>query len=124
MWFLLSDGRVGHMLGAHFESQVRALFVLFAVGFSAIALEMVLLNWRAWQLREALRLDATEKSVTLNEVSGWSIPVAVGIISLLLTLTLPIEMIEWAGWIYFSMAILVPLYKAFLRRKTKRRIQL
>jgi hypothetical protein len=48
----------------------------------------------------------------------------VGIISLLLTLTLPIEMIEWAGWIYFSMAILVPLYKAFLRRKTKRRIQL
>jgi hypothetical protein len=70
MWFLLSDGRVGHMLGAHFESQVRALFVLFAVGFSAIALEMVLLNWRAWQLREALRLDATEKSVTLNEVSG------------------------------------------------------
>jgi hypothetical protein len=123
MWFLLSGGRVGHMLGAHFESQVRALFALFAVGFSAIVLEMVLLNWRAWQLREPLRLNAIEKSITLNEVSGWSVPVAVGIVSLLLALTLPIEQIEWSGWIYFSMAILVPLHKAFLKRKTKRRLQ-
>jgi len=123
MWFLLSVGRVGHMLGAHFESQVRALFVLFALGFSATALEMVLLNWRAWKLREPLRLNTTEKSITLNEISGWSIPVAVGIVSLLLALTLPIEQIEWSGWIYFSMAILVPLHKAFLKRKTKHRMQ-
>src|SRR6266704_5295444 len=30
MWFLLSGGSVGHVLGAHFESQVRALFAVFA----------------------------------------------------------------------------------------------
>src|ERR1700720_4767406 len=40
MWFLLSGGRVGHVLGAHSESQVRALFAVFALGFTAIALEM------------------------------------------------------------------------------------
>src|SRR5204863_70643 len=44
MWFLLSGGRVGHILGAHSESQVRALFAIFALGFTAIALEMLLLN--------------------------------------------------------------------------------
>jgi len=28
MWFLLSGGRVGYVLGAHSESQVRALFAI------------------------------------------------------------------------------------------------
>ncbi len=111
MWFLLSGGRVGHTLGPHSESEIRALFAIFAVGFSAIALEMVLLNLRAWHLRDPLRLDATERSMTLQEVTGWSVPVGVGIISLVLSLSLAREHIEWSGWIYFSMAILVPLQR-------------
>jgi hypothetical protein len=117
MWFLLSGGRVGHTLGPHSDSDVRALFALFAVGFTAIAVEMVLLNLRAWQLREPLCLNARERAITLNEVSGWSIPVGVGIVALILAVTLPREHIEWSGWIYFSMAILVPLHKAYFRRK-------
>jgi len=117
MWYSLSGGRVGHVLGAHSESQVRALFAVFALGFSAIALEMVLLNWRAWQLREPLRLDARERTMTFHEVTGWSIPVGVGIVSLLLALCLPRAQIEWSGWSYFSMVILVPLHRACFRRK-------
>jgi len=113
----LSGGHVGHLLGAHSESQVRALFALFALGFTAIALEMVLLNLRAWQLQEPLRLNARERAMTFNEVTGWSIPVAVGLISLVLALFLPRAQIEWSGWIYFSMVILVPLHKACFRRK-------
>jgi hypothetical protein len=124
MWFLLTGGRVGHVLGTHSESQVRALFAVFSLGFTAIALEMVLLNLRAWQLLEPLRLDARERTITLNEITGWSIPVGVGIISLILALTLPREHIEWSGWIYFSMAILVPLHKAYFRRKMEQRSQL
>src|SRR5712691_10955164 len=31
MWFLLSGGRVGHVLGAHSESQVRAVFSINAL---------------------------------------------------------------------------------------------
>src|SRR5213596_776112 len=117
MWFLLSGGRVGHMLGAHSESQVRAVFAIFALGFTAIALEMVLLNLRAWQLREPLRLNARERAMTFNEVTGWTIPVGVGLVSLVLALCLPRTRIEWSGWIYFSMAILVPLHRASFRRK-------
>jgi uncharacterized membrane protein len=117
MWFLLSGGRVGHVLGAHSESQVRALFAVFALGFTAIALEMLLLNLRAWQLREPLRLNAQERALTFHEVTGWSIPVGVGITSLVLALLLPREDIEWSGWIYFSMIILVPLHRAYSKRK-------
>jgi hypothetical protein len=74
MWFLLSGGRGGHVLGAHSESQVRALFAVFALGFTAIALEMVLLNLRAWQVREPLRLNTRERAMTFHEVTGWSYP--------------------------------------------------
>jgi len=121
MWFLLSGGRVGHTLGPHSESQVRALFALFALAFTAIALEVVLLNLRAWQLRKPLRLNAKERSITLYEVTGWSIPVGVGIISLVLALALPREQIDWSGWVYFSMVILVPLHSAYRRRKIEQK---
>jgi len=117
MWFFVSSGRVGHVLGAHSEWQVRALFAVFALGFTAIAAEMVLLNLRAWQLREPLRLDPRERAMTFHEVTGWSIPVGVGIVSLALALCLPRTQIELSGWIYFSMVILVPLHRAYFRRK-------
>jgi len=117
MWFLLSNGRLGHALGPHSGSQTRTLFVIFALGFTAIALEVVLLNLRAWQLRKPLRLNARERLITLYEVTGWGIPVGVGIISLVLALILPREQIDWSGWVYFSMVILVPLHSAYRRRR-------
>ena len=39
----------------------------------------------------------------------------VGVIALVLALTLPEDHISWSGWIYFSMAIVVPAHKWFLR---------
>jgi uncharacterized membrane protein len=120
MWFRLSGGWVGHTLGRHSESEVRALFAVFALGFTAIALEMVLLNLRAWQLREPLQLNGRERAMTFREVTGWSIPVGVGMVSLLLALSLPREHIGWSGWIYFSMVILVPLHTAISKRKSIR----
>jgi hypothetical protein len=65
MWFLLSGGRVGHVLGAHSESQLRALFAIFALGFTAIALEMVLLNFACVAIAGAI---AVERTRTSNDV--------------------------------------------------------
>src|SRR5207245_11612927 len=45
MWFLLSGGRVGHTLGPHSESEIRALFAVFALGFTALALELSLFTF-------------------------------------------------------------------------------
>jgi len=112
MWFLLSDGQVGQRLGLRTDAEARAIFAIFAIGFTALALEIVLLNLRAWQLREPLRLDAREKFITRWEILGWSMPVAVGLVSLVLALTLPSNQIAWSGWVYFSMAILVPIQRA------------
>jgi hypothetical protein len=116
MWFLLSDGQLGHKLGSHSETQERALFAIFALGFTAIVLEVLLLNLRAWQLREPLRLNARERLITQYEISGWGVPVGVGLLSFVLALILPEQQIAWSGWIYFSMVILVPLHSAWRRR--------
>ncbi len=116
MFHYLSEGRVGLRLVPTSNAQVRTLFAVYAIGFSAIALEIWLLNLRAWQLREPLRLNARERLMTRGQLNGWCIPITVGLVSLLLALTLPIEQLAWSGWVYFSMAIVVPLH-SFIRRR-------
>ena len=117
MFHMFSDGRLGQALSVRDETQFRTLFAIFAIGFTAIALEIQLLYLRAWQLREPLRLNERERFLTRIDVTGWSIPVTVGIIALVLALTLPTDHISWSGWVYFSMAIVVPLHKWFVSRR-------
>jgi hypothetical protein len=121
MWFLFSNGALGQRLSMHTtDAQARALFAIYALGLIAISAEILLLNLRAWQLREPLRLDARERSTTRGELTGWSIPVSVGIVSLILALTLPAEQIQWSGWVYFSMIVLVPLHRRWRAQEEER----
>jgi hypothetical protein len=116
MWFLLSDGQVGQRLGLRTEAEARTIFAIYALGLIAISAEILLLNLRAWQLREPLRLGPREKFITRWEISGWGVPVSVGLVSLVLALTLPTNHIEWSGWVYFSMIVLVPIQRAWRKR--------
>jgi uncharacterized membrane protein len=120
MWYLLSSGQIGQPFSLHTtEAQARTIFAIYALGLIAISTEILLLNLRAWQLREPLRLNARERLVTRGELTGWSIPVGVGIVSLVSALTLPAEQIEWSGWVYLSMIILVPLHDFLHKRRLK-----
>ena len=117
MFYLLSDGQLGHPLGLRLESQGRALFAIYGAGFIALNAEILLLYLHAWRLRGPLRLNDREQSLTRAEFSGWCLPLAIGFISLVLSLTLPMQHLNWCGWVYFSMAILVPVHRALIRRR-------
>lgn len=117
MFHMLSDGRLGQRLGGPSDAQVRAIFTIYAIGFTAIAVEIQLLYLRAWQLRGPLRLNERELFLTLEDLRGWSIPTAVGLTSLVFALTLPFDHLSWCGWIYFSMVIIVPVHRRILRRR-------
>ena len=117
MFYLLSGGQLGQALGVRTEMQGRAIFAFYAIGFTAVGLQIVLLYLRAWKLRGPLRLNEQEKFLTRGEIMGWSLPPTIGIIALVLAVTLPARHVPWSGWIYFSMAILVPLHRALLRRR-------
>src|SRR5258708_14632114 len=120
MWYLLSDGRVGQRLRLHTtESPAPTILAIYALGTIAISAEILLLNLRAWQLREPLRLNTRERLVTRGELTGWSIPVSVGIVSLVLSFTLPIEQIAWCGWVYFLIAILTRVHRFLHKRRLK-----
>jgi len=83
----------------------------------AISAEIFLLNLRAWQLREALRLNAREELMTRGELTGWSIPMFFGMLSLTFAFVLPAEQIAWCGWIYFLMAIMLRVHQFWRRRQ-------
>ena len=64
-----------------------------------------------------MRLNERERTLTRADMEGWGIPMSIGIVALVLALTLPVQYIFWSGWIYLSMAILVPVHKRILRRR-------
>ena len=51
MFYFLTNHAVGQVVTARTDGQVRALFAIYALGFAAIALEILFLNLRAWRLR-------------------------------------------------------------------------
>jgi hypothetical protein len=121
MWYLLSNGGLGQPFSLHTtEAQARTIFAIYALGLIAISAEILLLNLRAWQLREPLRLNAREQLMTRGELTGWSIPVSFGIVSLVFSFTLPIEQIGWCGWVYFLMAIALRAQAWWERRRLRR----
>ena len=107
MWNLLSNGQVGQPFSLHTtEAQARTIFAIYALGLIAISAEILLLNLR-------------EQLMTQGELTGWSIPVSVGIVSLVFSFILPIEEIAWCGWVYFLMAILLRVHKFLHNRRLK-----
>jgi len=119
MFYAVSSHRFGQAITVQTLGEARALFAVYALGFIALALEIVLLNLRAWRLRRALQLNALERTLTQMEVMGWCIPVGVGTLSLVFALTLPPDKLGWAGWCYFLMSLLVPLYRITRKKKLR-----
>ena len=101
MWYLLSQGRVGHVLGPHSDSlSTRSLCVLchrICRNRSEVPAAQLA---RLAIAGAALGLNARERLMTRAEVTGWGLPVGIGVISFLFALTLPIEQLAWSGWIY------------------------
>jgi len=119
MFYYLSNGHVGQSIHVQSDEQARALFAVYAILTGAISLEILLLNLRAWRLRELLQLNERERLMTRGELSGWSIPVGVALLALVLALTLPIDQVQWSGWCYLVMSILIRLNRQRLRRKLR-----
>src|SRR5947209_4017122 len=118
MWYFVSNGQLGQRLSLHTtEAQARAIFAVYAVGIIAVSAEIFFLNLRAWQLREPLRLNARERLMARGELTGWSIPMMVGIVSLVFSFVLPTEQLAWCGWVYFAMTIILRVQGYLQKRR-------
>ncbi|HJT79653.1 MAG TPA: TMEM175 family protein [Chthoniobacterales bacterium] len=119
MFYHLSH-RVGQPIGIRTAVEARAFFAIYASGVALISLAVLFLNLHAWRLRDALRLNERERWITRGELSGWSLPIGVGLISLVLALTLPVKWIDWSGWVFCSLIILAPIQRRWRKRQLTR----
>jgi len=87
-------------------SQWPLLVVIYGAGFVAVQVVFVLMYLRAYRLRAELELDALELSVTREELQGFLLNVAVGLLSIAIAILGDVDTLSWAGYAYL---LLFPL---------------
>jgi uncharacterized membrane protein len=81
-------------------SQFPLLMVIYGAGFVAVQLVFVIMYLRAYRLRSDLELDALELSVTREEIQGFLLNIAVGLLSMAIAILGGTASIAWAGYVY------------------------
>src|SRR5215210_8128418 len=95
------------------------LIVLFGVGFVVVQLVFFLLYWRAYALREMLKLDAYEASITRQEIQGYLILAGVGLTSIAIAVLGGEESLSWAGWAYLLSWPLMAIHGHIMARRRR-----
>ena len=106
------DTTVGSSTSAVVEEiepgQWPLLMVIFGAGFVAVQLVFALLYLRAYVLRDALGLDAYERSKTREEIQSFLLMMGVGLISIAIAVLGGEAAVSWAGYAYL---LLFPVLK-------------
>lgn len=93
------------------------IFAIYGTGFVLMSSLIIGLNLHAWRLREKLQLNAVEQGTAKAEVGAWLIVGGAGLVSVLLTLLTPPSYMGWPGWVYATLAIIMPLYGWWSERR-------
>lgn len=94
--------------------EFRLIFVIYGVGFAALAGIMALLNWHALRMADALRLDAAERLIARSEIVVEGVLIGCALLSIAVALLLP-EKQGWQqalpGMVYSLLGIVLPWYE-------------
>ena len=96
------------------------LIVLFGVGFVVVQLVFFLLYWRAYALRDVLKLDAYEASITRQEIQGHLLLAGVGLTSIAIAALGGEAASEWSGWVYVLIWPLMTINGYIMARRRRR----
>jgi uncharacterized membrane protein len=111
-----SLGGIGRMTG----SQLHGMFAIYAVGFIAMCLIIVLLNVHAYRRRAQLELDEVEQLDTRAEMGAWLLVASAGVLSLVLALATAPRQIMLPGWAYMILPVMMPIYGVKMGRRRRR----
>ena len=96
------------------------LIALFSVGFVVVQLVFFLLYLRAYALRDMLKLDAYEVSITREELQGYLLLAGVGLVSIAIVLLGGEEAPTWAGWVYLLCWPLMAIHGYVMARRRRK----
>ena len=94
--------------------------MLFGVGFVVVQLVFFLLYWRAYALRDILKLDAYEASITRQEIQGYLLLAGIGLSSIAIALLGAEEASSWAGWVYLLSWPLMTIHGYIMARRRRK----
>ena len=99
--------------------QLPLLMLIYGAGFVAVQLVFFLLYLRAYALRDALGLEAYERSITRQEIQGFLLATGVGLTSIAMAVLGGEEAAALAGYAYL---LLFPLLTAngYLMKRRRR----
>lgn len=105
--------------------QVRVLYLVYGLGWTAISLVLWLLYAYAWSHRDALDLNALERLLTRHSLIDFAAQTAIGLIAVLLAWTLPESWLGLAGYFYFVIGVYYWIaHTIFGRQRSALRAQL
>ncbi|MDP5133901.1 MAG: TMEM175 family protein [Paraglaciecola sp.] len=117
----ISFGYLPLKLEFHAFWEVRFMFAFYAIGFLLMSANFIGLYWHALRKKEALCLSVFEIFDTKSAIYLWSASAAICVLSLVLDMTLPDNLVGLAGYIFF---ITHPVLILTGRARRKRRTQL
>jgi hypothetical protein len=96
------------------------LFVIYGLGFMAQTGLIAVLYWRALKAGSRLALDGVERLKTREDIVSFSVLAATGLVSSLWAGLLPAELGVWAGFIYCTLPITMPVVAIRFARKVEK----
>ena len=123
LFAVISDSFFPSLIRFQSEWEVRFTFILFGVGFVLLSLNFVGLYWHAYRTQLALALTEFERYQTKTEIGVWLSCAGVCFAALCLSMALPINLIDWAGYSYFLLLPLLNMYKWLRVRSWQTRCQ-
>lgn len=112
-----SGGRLPSEFQIESTQELTGLFVIYGIGFSAMASLLVLLYGHALTLRDRLELNEYEILSTRHHMAKWIVLGATGLVSTIWAGLLPSEWGIWAGMVYPTLGMTMPLVAIRYRRQ-------
>ena len=109
LFFWLSGGWLPSQFTIHDQAELARLFVVYGIGTVAFSGALALLYMRVHSVAADLRLNAVERIRTSEEMVSWSIIAATGLTSAAFAWLMPSRVGIYAGFIYFSVGLTMPL---------------
>lgn len=120
MFSQLSGGLLPAGFSVDSWDELRGLFLFYSTGFLAMGGIMWLLVREALLAREALRLNREEELRTRADRDVWVICVGVGLASIVLAAIVSDTWVPAAGYVYWLLAVALPLRGLYAERQIAR----
>jgi uncharacterized membrane protein len=101
-------------------AQTPTLFVIYGAGVIALYLLMALLYAHAYRRRRLLELTPVETFDTKSSIAAHLLAAGVGLVSVVIALTVPVNLVGLAGYSYFLFGPVMATHGAMAGRRRRR----